>query len=55
VAHDFEQLLAGVDRALDAPECCATASAAFNQRHVAGADGRTCERIARELREWMAA
>lgn len=55
VAHDFEQLLAGVDRALDDPECCADASAAFNRRHVTGADGRTCERIARELRDWISA
>jgi hypothetical protein len=53
VAHDFEQLLAGVDRALDDPGCCADASAAFNRRHVTGADGRTCERIARELRDWI--
>ena len=53
VAHDFEQLLAGVDRALDDPECCADAAAAFNRRHVTGADGRTCERIARELRDWI--
>jgi hypothetical protein len=55
VAHDFEQLLAGVDRALDDPECCAAASAGFNQRHVTGADGRTCERMARELHDWIAA
>jgi hypothetical protein len=55
VAHDFEQLIAGVDRALDDPECCADASAAFNRRHVTGADGRTCERIARELRDWISA
>jgi hypothetical protein len=55
VVHDFEQLLAGVDRALDEPACCSAASAAFNRRHVTGADGRTCERIARDLREWIVA
>lgn len=53
VAHDFDQLLAGVDRALDDPGCCAAASAAFNQRHVTAADGRTCERIADALRAWI--
>lgn len=55
VAHDFEQLLAGVDRTLDEPGCCAALAAAFNQRHVTGADGRTCERITQELRAWIAA
>ena len=43
------------NRALDDPECCAAASAGFNQRHVTGADGHTCERMARELRDWIAA
>jgi len=55
IAHDFEELLASVDRALDDPDCCAATSAAFNRRHVTGADGRTCERITRELRAWIGA
>ncbi|HTV20281.1 MAG TPA: hypothetical protein VMG12_16465 [Polyangiaceae bacterium] len=53
VARDFDQLLAGVDRALDEPSCCAAAAAAFNQRHVTAADGHTSARIARELRTWV--
>jgi hypothetical protein len=55
IAHDFPELLACVDRALDTPTCCAALSAEFNRRHVTSADGRTCERIAEGLQEWLAA
>ena len=55
IAHDFPELLACVDRALDTPACCAALSADFNRRHVTSADGRTCERIAVGLEQWLAA
>jgi hypothetical protein len=53
VAHDFSELLACVDRALDEPGCCEAASIEFNRRHVTGADGHTSERIARDLALWI--
>jgi hypothetical protein len=55
VARDFPELLAAVDRALDEPRCCEALSADFNGRHVTGADGRTSERLARDLRRWLGA
>jgi hypothetical protein len=53
VAHDFSELIACVDRALDEPRCCEATSADFNRRHVAEADGQTSERMARDLRRWI--
>ncbi|HWO11515.1 MAG TPA: hypothetical protein VNN80_18605, partial [Polyangiaceae bacterium] len=53
VAHDFSELLAGVDRALDEPDCCAELARSFNRRHVAEADGRTSERMAAHLQSWL--
>jgi hypothetical protein len=53
VAHDFSQLIACVDRALDEPRCCQAMSADFNRRHVTEADGQTSERIARDLERWL--
>lgn len=53
IAHDFDELLAAVDRALDEPRCCEALSADFNRRHVSGADGRTSERIASDLGAWL--
>jgi hypothetical protein len=54
VAHDFGGLLRAVDQALDDPECCRELSRDFNRRHVTLADGNTAERVARQLREWLA-
>jgi CDP-glycerol glycerophosphotransferase (TagB/SpsB family) len=53
VAHGFSELLSSIDRALDDPRCCEGLSADFNRRHVSAADGRTSERIARELQTWI--
>lgn len=55
VAHDFSELLASVDRALDEPACCRVLSEDFNRRHVTAADGHTSERITRALEEWVGA
>ncbi len=55
VAHDFGELCACVDRALDDPLVCQALSRDFNQRHVTLPDGRTAERVARQLMEWLAA
>jgi hypothetical protein len=53
VAHDFEQLLAAVDRALDEPDCCREVARDFNRRHVTLADGKTAERVAQHLERWV--
>ena len=45
LAHDFEQLLAQVDQALDDPDCCRDTAQAFLDEHMMGADGRNCERV----------
>jgi hypothetical protein len=55
VAHDFDELLAAVDRALNAPECCAELASAFNRRHVTSADGHTSARIEQYLASWVGA
>lgn len=54
-ARDFAALIAGIDRALDEPDCCHAAARAFLDRHMLGADGGNCERIVRELRALAAA
>jgi hypothetical protein len=54
VAHDFPELLASIDRALREPRCCEALSADFNRRHVTGSDGQTSQRIASDLRRWLA-
>ena len=45
LAHDFDQLLAQVDQALDDPDCCRDAAQDFVDEHMLGADGQNCERI----------
>jgi hypothetical protein len=45
LAHDFDQLLAQVERALAEPDCCRDAAQAFLDEHMLGGDGRNCERI----------
>lgn len=52
-ASSFDQLLAAVSRALAEPECCTELAAAFVRRHIAHADGQSCERIATQLRQWL--
>jgi hypothetical protein len=54
MAKDFETLMAHVDRALDEPGCCSEAAQAFLDRHMLGADGRTCERVHAALTELVA-
>ena len=51
MARDFDTLMADVDRALDEPDCCRTVAQDFLDRHMLGADGRTCDRVYDALRE----
>lgn len=52
-ARSFDELLAGVTRGLAEPGCCSEAAATFIERHISRADGRSCERIAAALRQWL--
>jgi CDP-glycerol glycerophosphotransferase (TagB/SpsB family) len=51
MARSFDELLGQVDRALEDPDCCRDAAKGFVDRHMLGADGRNCERIAQGLEE----
>jgi hypothetical protein len=51
MARSFDELLDQVDRALEDPDCCRAAAKDFVDRHMMGADGRNCERIAQALEE----
>ncbi|MBN1611177.1 MAG: hypothetical protein JW940_31380 [Polyangiaceae bacterium] len=51
-ARSFAELCASVDRALDEPDCCREASAAFCARYIKNADGQTRARIADLIRQW---
>jgi hypothetical protein len=46
IARSFEELLDLVTRAAVEPDCCAAASRAFIDKHMAPVDGHTCRRIA---------
>ena len=52
-ATSFEELLAGLDRALREPRCCEEQAARFVQRYIHRADGGTCQRAAEMLRHWV--
>jgi CDP-glycerol glycerophosphotransferase (TagB/SpsB family) len=54
-AHDFDELLAQLDVALDDPACCVAAARSFCARYVTEVDGRSCERVAAVLRRLCAA
>jgi hypothetical protein len=47
-----DEVLTSVDRALTEPHCCEDRAAAWLREHVAGVDGRTCERFAGALRQF---
>jgi hypothetical protein len=51
LARDFDTLMVQLDQAFDEPGCCREAARAFLDRHMLGADGRSCERILAALRE----
>lgn len=51
LARDFPSLMEQVDQALDDPACCRAQAQSFLDRHMLGADGRSCERILGALRE----
>jgi hypothetical protein len=53
IAHDFDELLGAIDRALSAPDCCAELALGFNRRHVTSADGHTSARIEQYLSRWV--
>ena len=55
LAFDFDTLMSQIDEALDDPECCREQARSFLDRHMLGADGRSCERILAELRELRSA
>ena len=44
LAESFDQLMSQVDQSLDDPDCCAQKSEEFLDRHMMGADGKSCER-----------
>lgn len=44
MARSFDELLEQVDRALDEPGCCRDRAESFLDKHMMGADGRSCER-----------
>jgi hypothetical protein len=50
---NFSELLAAVSQGLSDPACCEAAARAFTERHITGADGRSCERITRSLDSWL--
>jgi hypothetical protein len=45
LAHNFEELLAQLDVAIQNPDCCSQAATDFLDRHMLGADGRNRDRI----------
>ncbi len=51
VAHDREELIEAIDRALAEPDCCRQTAARWLDTYVEGVDGRTCERIEAALEE----
>ncbi len=53
LARDFNQLMEQVGQALDAPDCCRATADEFLNRHMLGADGKSCERAYRALSELM--
>jgi CDP-Glycerol:Poly(glycerophosphate) glycerophosphotransferase len=53
-AGSFDQALAQIDTGLADPDCCARLARAFTDRFIASADGRSAERMARFLEDWMA-
>lgn len=51
LAHDFDELLAAVDQALEDPTCCESQAQTFLDTYMLGADGRNCERTWDALKE----
>jgi CDP-glycerol glycerophosphotransferase (TagB/SpsB family) len=51
LARSFEELLTQLEQSLDDPDCCADRTQDFLDRHMLGADGRSCERIFEALSE----
>lgn len=51
LAHDFKQLIAQLDEALDNPDCCRTKASSFLDEYMLGADGKNCDRIFEALNE----
>ena len=45
LSNSWEALISHVDQALEDPDCCAEKSKEFLDRHMLGADGRSCARI----------
>ncbi len=54
MARTFDELLEGVDQALDDPTCCRAVAEDFLARHMLGADGHNRERIWSALQELVA-
>ncbi len=54
LAHDFDEMIAHVDRGLDEPDCCRDRAQAFLDRHMLGADGGNAERAWAVVREVVA-
>ena len=55
LAHDFDEMMAQIDRGLDEPGCCEETAQAFLDRHMLGADGHNAERAFAALQELAAA
>ena len=49
LARSFTELKEQIDQAFDDPACCEVASRDFLDKYMLGADGKSCERIYREL------
>ncbi len=55
LARNFQMLLSQLDQAFNDPDCCKEKSQAFLDKYMLGADGRSCERIWKALREMVEA
>lgn len=51
LAYNFNELLHQIDQAFEDPDCCKLKAKEFLDRHMLGADGKTCERIWASLKE----
>ena len=50
LVYSFEELKKAIKMATENPDCCKEKSRAFNKENITNVNGRTCERIERELR-----
>ncbi len=51
LARSFDDVMEQVERSLDDPTCCEEKVTAFLDKHMMGADGKTCERTWEALQE----